>query len=248
MKKRIFSVLLILVLVLGLTVTPVVAKGGKNAECITIQDGVLEYSAGHYLEGQPLQVGYDIFGYNYQGHMFSGSYANAYLGKPGQCLPPYEGNDAAYYQRLVAEEYVESVEEAENLMSQNGYWPYRDVQLMMKWSDLWLSNKDCNNNDVLDRGGPGGNDTSGESATEGSWLTNHQSGRNDDGTHWVYFVKIVYPPGGVVDGNSDGFDDNTGGSIIWGSFIRTQQVSNDPAFDEHGLLFIVQPAGFGVYK
>ena len=47
------------------------------------------YSAGHYLHDQVLPTGYDMFGYNYQAHQFSGSYANVYLGGGG--FPPYTG-------------------------------------------------------------------------------------------------------------------------------------------------------------
>ena len=241
----ILAIALLLVAALVPTGTALAAKGGKNAGCVTIQDGTLTYSAGHYLAGQPLQTGYDPYGNNYQAHLFNGSYANNYLGSDG--FPPYEGDDEAYL--------------AENPgAATKWYWPYRDVQVGMKWSDIWLSNKSCDDDGLLDRGGPGGI----SSAAEGSWLTNHMSGVNDDGTHWTYFVKIVYPPGGVVDDLpvsscvedpdtgevtcGDGYDDNTGGIIIWGSFIRIQQVSNDPAYDEHGLLFKVEPAGFGAYK
>ncbi len=109
----------------------------------------------------------------------------------------------------------------------------------MKWSDEWLNE---------DRVRCAGTPQEGSSACEGSWLTNHQSGTNPDGKKWTYFVKIVYPSGGVVDANSDGFDDNTGGSIIWGSYVRIQQVSNDPSVPEHGIQALVNPAGFGAYK
>jgi len=61
----------------------------KPTECTRIQDGVLTYSAGHYLAEQPLMIGYDPYGYNYQAHIFSGTYANSYLGKDG--FLPYEG-------------------------------------------------------------------------------------------------------------------------------------------------------------
>jgi hypothetical protein len=61
-------------------------------------------------------------------------------------------------------------------------------------------------------------------------------------------VKIVYPPGGPVDADGDGFDDNTGGSIVWGAYVRIQQVSNDPCAGEHGNIFSVRPTGFGAYK
>ena len=116
---------------------------------------------------------------------------------------------------------------------------YCDVNLIMKWSDEWL-----NENRVRCEGTP----QEGISACEGSWLTNHQSGTNEDGTKWTYFVKIVYPRGGVVDVDTDGIDDNTGGSIIWGSYVIIQQVSNDPPLDEHGNIFSVMPTGFGYYS
>ena len=75
-----------------------------------------------------MQVGYDIFGYDYQAHMFKGSYANVYLGGAG--FPSYEGNDAAYL--------------AENPSAAFHWaWPYRNIDLVRKWNDAWLSNKDC---------------------------------------------------------------------------------------------------------
>ncbi len=118
-----------------------------------------------------------------------------------------------------------------------------DTLLIMKWSDEWLNE---------DRVRCAGTPQQGSSACEGAWLTNHQRGEyvNDEGKtcKWTYFVKIVYPPGGPVDADGDGHDDNTGGSIIWGSYIRILQVSNDPCAEEHGNIFSVQPTGFGAYK
>jgi len=129
---------------------------------------------------------------------------------------------------------------------------YCDVDLIMKWSDVWMSNIDSNSDGDLDRGyvdcrGVGTNAGLNQSHCPGAWLTNHQRGVNEDGTRWTYFVKIVYPPGGPIDADNDGFDDVTGGEIIWGSFVIIQQGSNDPAADEHGLLSLVKPAGFGAY-
>ena len=169
--KKIAILGIAVVLLLALAAVP--ATAAKPNSCTTIQDGVLEYSAGHYLEGELLQVGYDIFGYNYQAHMFSGSYANSYLGKDG--FPPYEGDADAYL--------------AENPGAESKwYWPYRDVQLMMKWNDAWLSNKDCNEDGLLDR--PSDFDSYRGS---GAWLTNHMWG-DDDGNKWNYFVKMVAAP------------------------------------------------------
>lgn len=233
MKKKfskVWGITTLLVLIIALVAISAgpVAAAKPDKGCTTIQDGVLTYSAGHYLAGQPLKVGYDIFGYNYQAHMFNGYYANSYLGKDG--FPPYEGDADAY---LTANPGAAS----------KWYWQYRDVQLMMKWSDIWLSNKDCDSNGgrdgKLDRGGPGGTG----SAANGSWLTNHQRGTDDDG-NWTYYIKIVCPPGGVADINpADGVDDNTMAPIIWGGFIILQEVSSG-----EGSTNYAQPVGFGAYK
>jgi hypothetical protein len=203
------------------------------AGCTSIQDGVLTYSAGHYLEGEPIPTGYDDYGYNYQAHMFKGSYANSYLGKAG--FPPYEADDDAYL--------------AENPgAASQWYWPYRDVRLMMKWNDAWISNKDCDGEGLLDRH-YGLNSYIGS----GAWLTNHQSGTYDDenGTlcRWNYFVKIVAAPADAyVDAGfwytADGAEI---GPVIWGEFAIIQQVENDPCGGLHGAQYI-SPVGPGVGK
>jgi len=48
---------------------------------------------------------------------------------------------------------------------------WKDDNLMMKWNDAWLSNKDCDEDGLLDRH-LGFNSYIGS----GAWLTNHQSG------------------------------------------------------------------------
>jgi len=169
--------------------------------------------------GETLTTGYDKWGYNYQSHMFNGLYSN--YSRPE---PPYTIDTAP-----------------------SKTW------LIMKWSDTWLSNKDCNGDTKLDRGYDCDSVNANSSACEGAWLTNHQWGEyvNDDGEtcEWDYFVKIVYPLEDIVDIDpADGIDDNTGGSIIWESYIRIQQISNDPCLGEYGNIFAIQPTGFGVYK
>ena len=77
MKAKALSVLVLLAVAM---VVPMVLAG-KHWDGTTIQDGTLTYSLGHYLHPKPLKVGYDIFGYNYQSHLFNGYYANAYLGR-----------------------------------------------------------------------------------------------------------------------------------------------------------------------
>lgn len=145
-------------------------------DCVKIQDGVLTYSVGHYLAGQPLTTGFDAWGYNYQAHMFSGSYANAYLGGAG--YPPYTGDDASYLATNPG-------------AAAHWAWPYRSDNLLMQWSNEWLANVDCNEDGKLDRGLVD-NVVGGTSL---GWLTNHLSGDYTDANgdqHYTDFVKIVW--------------------------------------------------------
>jgi hypothetical protein len=170
----------------------------------TIQDGTITDT-----KGNPITVGYDIWGYNYQAHMFYGFYDN--YARPD--IPVTEG-----------------------------------TMLIMKWSDSWLSNKDRDFDTKLDRG----NDPPyTSSAAEGAWLTNHMWGTNPDGSQWNYFVKIVYPGDDavLVDGTWYTEDGVEIGPAIWGAYARILQISNDPVYDEHGVLNNwPAPAGFGSYK
>jgi hypothetical protein len=133
----------------------------------------------------------------------------------------------------------------------NAAWcqPYADVELIMKWNDAWLSNKDCDGDGKLDRHF-GYNSYIGS----GAWETNHQSGWvpvNGKQRRWTYFCKIVAVP---VDATlSNGYWSTTGGVIIgpeiWGEFAITEEVYNDPSTGAHGILY-KSPAGpgFGLYK
>jgi len=192
----------------------------NSTGCTTIQDGVLTYSAGHYLAGEILQVGFDDYGYNYQAHMFKGSYANAYLG--GMGYPPYTGDDATYL--------------ADNPGAVGTWvWPYRAWNLQMKWDDMWLANTDCNTDGKLDR-------HYGHTSYIGSgaWTTNHMS---LDG--YNYFAKFVAAP---VDANlvsgywytSDGVEI---GPVIWSDFAVVQEVESGS-----GALYVSPNGpGFGQY-
>ncbi len=78
MKDRKLS-LFIAALIMGVfLITASAAKGaplsanGKQT-CTTIQDGVLLTS-----DGYPITTGYDVWGYNYQAHLFNGYYCDAY--------------------------------------------------------------------------------------------------------------------------------------------------------------------------
>ena len=168
----------------------------KNA-CTTIQDGTLLRS-----DGVPIVLGFDEWGYNYQGHLFNGGYCDSY-------------RDAAWCQ------------------------PYKDIDLIMKWNDAWLSNKDCDDDGLLDR--HYGHDSY---IGSGAWLTNHQFGEyeSEEGEicKWNYFVKIVAAPvDAYVNGgmwySADGIEI---GEVIWGAFAIIQQVENDPCAGLHGLQYL----------
>lgn len=131
---------------------------------------------------------------------------------------------------------------------------YKDINLMMKWNDAWLSNKDCDGDGLLDRhhGFDG-------YLGSGAWLTNHQSGWdfNEKGKkiHWNYFVKIVAAPSDAYTQiNDEGLNywyDADGieiGREIWGAFAIVQQVYNDPLSGVHGNQYKSPfSPGFGVY-
>jgi len=188
--KKIFVLFALLILL------SIVVSAKKN-ECTTIQSGELVGS-----DGVVISVGFDNWGYNYQGHMFSGLYCDSY---------------------------------------RNASWcqPYADVKLSMKWNDAWLSNKDCDGDDQLDR-----HHGFASYIGSGAWLTNHQSGEypgeGNKTCKWNYFVKIV-----AVDANAIAIDgvwytgDGTEiGPVIWGSFAIIQQVENDKCAGLHGLQYV----------
>lgn len=70
--KKLSIIFFCLALVFALS-PQVMAKGGKKAECTTIQSGELYASDGSLIE-----TGFDAWGYNYQAHMFNGYYCDAY--------------------------------------------------------------------------------------------------------------------------------------------------------------------------
>lgn len=193
--RRVYVVVLLGLLLLGAFAAPALAaKDG-----VGLHEGTLQYSAGHYLAGQALPLGFDPYGYNYQAHMFSGSYANVYLGGAG--FPPYLGDDAAYL--------------AVNPAAA-GYWawPYREIRLVMKWNDAWISNRDRDGDGKLDR-----HYGFASYIGSGAWLTNHMAG-DDGGEHWTYFTKIVAAPAEATKAANVWYaaDGAEIGPAIWGDF------------------------------
>jgi hypothetical protein len=80
----------------------------STSGCTTIQSGLITDSTGY-----PITTGYDKYGYNYQAHMFNGTYDSV--------------------DRVLDGKYF----------GQTADWV--DDSLIMKWSDEWISNVDCNN-------------------------------------------------------------------------------------------------------
>lgn len=127
--------------------------------------------------------------------------------------------------------------------------------LIMKWSDEWLSNKDCDNDEKLDRGYSCDPENASSSACQGAWVTNHQFGsyEGEDGKtcKWNYFVKIVMVPEDAYkeDGMWYTADGEEIGSVVWGAYARILQIYNDPCAGETGVENKFEtPAGFGFYK
>ena len=116
--------------------------------------------------------------------------------------------------------------------------PYKDVNLMMKWNDAWISNKDCDGDNKLDRhyGYP-------SYIGSGAWLTNHQSGEyegeNGKICQWNYFVKIVAKP------TNDFSCTQIGGEEIWRDFCEIMSVNNDNCAGSHGVELKAERPGLG---
>ena len=218
MKKLIY--LIVAIVALGLIVAgccPVVPPAEQGVaddkapeeKCATIQGGTIMAKDGVTV----LTLGYDVYGYNYQAHIFNGRYCD--------------------YDRVTGGDYC-------------------DVTLVMKWSDTWLSNKDCNGDGKLDRGYDCDPIDANSSACEGAWCTNHQSGEYEkDGKtcKWTYFVKIVKAPGDAVaiDGVWYAADGTKIGEVIWSAYAIVQQVENDACASIYGAQYI-SPVGPGLGK
>lgn len=191
----IMALLATLVVMVSLTISATAASAAANS-CTTIQKGVLVDST-----GSPLVLGYDQFGYNYQAHIFNGTYDSSDRVLDGL----YWGDPASA--------------------------DYADDSLIMKWSDPWLANVDCNGDGKLDRGlGTAGWSTN----TSEGWTTNQINGdyTNATGLHkYTQFDKIVWVgPGGS----------------LWGEYQIVQDVLNDSAGGFHGLQYKVGAPGFGL--
>lgn len=204
----------------------------QSATPATLKDGVITYSPGSHLEGQPIPLGVDLYGYNYNAHRFSGSYFNAYANGDG--YPPYTGDDDTY------------VSENPTVVG-HWAWQYRNDQIAMKWNDAWLSNEDSDGDGKLDR-----HLGFGSYIGSGAWITNHMSGdyeENGESHSWNYFIKIVAVPADAqkVLGVWYAADGSQIGADIWNEFATIQEIYNDSGSGDHGVLS-KSPVGPGVGK
>jgi hypothetical protein len=197
LRNLVFSAVLVFV------VTFIFGASGTSAQqCYKIKDGNITNSAGN-----PLVLGFDQFGYNYQARMFNGTYDS-----------------------------VDRVLDGK-------YWgatgDYVDDNLIMKWSDDWLSNMDCNLDGKLDRGGSTGISKGWETnQVEGDYI-----GSDNDSHHYTYFAKIVWV--GPVPAGTDPW----AATRLWNEYAIIEEVYNDPFGGFHGVdrSTLAKPAGFGNY-
>lgn len=111
--------------------------------------------------------------------------------------------------------------------------------LVMKWSDSWLSNKDCDLDGKLDRP----SDNGGTYIGSGAWCTNHWTTTyvDDYGNTCEYdeFIKIIAVPADatLIDGYWYNADGTEIGETIWGQFAIIQEVINDPCNGVEGIQY-----------
>jgi len=120
----------------------------------------------------------------------------------------------------------------------NGDYGYEGWNLIMKWNDAWLSNKDCDGDGLLDR--HLGYDSY---IGSGAWETNHWTTTYElaDGTtcHYDSFIKIVAVPedATLTDGIWYSASGDEIGANIWGQFAIIQNVVNDPCSGIEGVQY-----------
>lgn len=165
-------------------------------------------------------AGFDDYGNNSNDIMFRGSYFDNYSDAAGyEAWAPYDGDDAAYLANNPS-------------ASSHWAWPYREVDLLMKWNADWNA------------GNTYGWNSTYQDEFEDAWITNHMSGTDlIDGEEyrWSYFVKIVWV--GPAPSGDDPYEDTR----IWGQFAIIQEVLNDQYSGTHGNQPIPGPNGFGAY-
>ena len=211
MKKFLIGVSSALV---GLALFAAPAFAAKPVDiCQYVVDGNIPYASTHFLASNFLTTGYDVFGYNYQAHIFNGTYGNAYFGRSRWA--PYTGDDTAYLSTYPT-------------AAGHWAWPFRNVNLQMKWNDAWLANKDCEPDNVLDRHA-GFTEYKGS----GAWLTNHATGTYLGNEHWtvtgqhiITFVLGSSYPHDIFLTDTNGVLTGNGGYPVGGPYSYTWNITS----------------------
>jgi hypothetical protein len=149
-----------------------------------IQSGQIVYwpTCSPTYAGTPLHVGFDPYGFNFQGHMFNGSEMNVVVFWLG--LDPYLGDDEAYlaYYRALPEDQRTR---AESTTLGPGYpcaWECRHQYYVEVWNDVFLSNQDVRN------------DYTGESVPDG--LLDRNCCYSGATNTWRYTLSFEWTPEG----------------------------------------------------
>lgn len=125
-----------------------------------------------------------------------------------------------------------------------------DINLVMKWSDEWISNQDCNGDGKLDRGLD--SKTGVSDGISKGWCTNHFEGDYEDAGvmyHYTEEIKMVYVGPAPAGDDPWGGDVSIGGKRIWVFYAVVEDVINDNHGGFHGVQknLLANPAGLGYY-
>ncbi len=189
---------------LGLTILAVLfgfllssCEQSSPTEIQGIQNDQVKTATSLSKKGTDNGYGYNEYGYNYNAHMFKGSYFNVYAEKAG--FPPYNGDDVSY---------LENNPDAASYWA----WPYRKTNVLMKWNDAWLSKTKERPSNYIG---------------SGAWLTNHMSGVDENGHWTYFIKIVAVPNNAIKKGEiwytSNGKEI---GPVIWGSFAIIQEVES----------------------
>ncbi|HYQ57962.1 MAG TPA: hypothetical protein VEP89_11525 [Draconibacterium sp.] len=126
--------------------------------------------------GNDKVTGVDEYGYNWNAHLFKGSFYNAIVGDNLYAFTewshtePYMGVDDDFFQAA----------ETDNLYDLWGMaWWLRHVNLVMKWNESLISEEGVYPSNLDDWIG------------SDAWITFHYSGVDENGNSWSQFQKMV---------------------------------------------------------
>ena len=227
MKKMKKTIAFLVIATVVMSVAAVGVVMAKKDGCTTIQDGTLVDT-----KGNPITMGYDQWGYNYQAHMFNGWYHNS-----PRPVPPYTKDtidQAPSKTRLVmwwSDEWLSNKDCNGDGKLDRGYSCNPEDPVSSACDSAWLTNH--------------------------QWGS-YEDEETGETCNWNYFVKMVYvnpdnaykatdPEDGILYWYTS--DGEKIGSVIWGAYARIQQVYNDPCAGDHGIEYLSPTSpGFGYYN